>query len=91
VRVRLDAPEPGLRATIEAALAGKPVRLARIDTSMAAARSPGASALSVDELDRLQPEDIFNRLYRSKYDTDTPASLQTAFAELLLGTAGESV
>jgi exonuclease SbcD len=91
VRVRLDAPEPGLRATIEAALAGKPVRLARIDTSMAAARSPGAPALSVDELDRLQPEDIFNRLYRSKYDTDTPASLQTAFAELLLGTAGESV
>ena len=34
VRVRLDAPEPGLRARIEAALEGKPVRLAQIDTSL---------------------------------------------------------
>ncbi len=31
VRVLLDAPEPGLRARIEAALAGKPVRLAKIE------------------------------------------------------------
>ncbi len=90
VRVRLDAPEPGLRATIEAALEGKPVRLARIDTSMAASNSVGAPALSVDELDRLQPEDIFNRLYLSKYDTEAPAPLQAAFAELLLGATGES-
>jgi exonuclease SbcD len=89
VRVRLDAPEPGLRATIEAALEGKPVRLARIDTSMAASTAVGAPALSIDELDRLQPEDIFNRLYRSKYDTDTPAPLQAAFAELLLDAAGD--
>ena len=89
VRVRLDAPEPGLRATIEAALDGKPVRLARIDTSMAASTTVGAPALSLDELDRLQPEDIFNRLYRSKYDTDTPAPLQAAFAELLLAATGD--
>ena len=33
VRVRLDAPEPGLRTRIEAALDGKPVRLAKIETS----------------------------------------------------------
>ncbi len=33
VRVLLDAPEPGLRATIEQALEGKPVRLAKIETS----------------------------------------------------------
>lgn len=90
VRVRLDAPEPGLRMRIETALDGKPVRLARIDTSLSTPASAGVPALSVDELDRLQPEDIFNRLYRSKYDTDTPATLQTAFAELLLGSAGET-
>jgi exonuclease SbcD len=90
VRVRLDAPEPGLRATIEAALEGKPVRLARIDISMAASTAAGAPALSLDELDRLQPEDIFNRLYLSKYDTEAPAPLQAAFAELLLGATGES-
>jgi exonuclease SbcD len=90
VRVRLDAPEPGLRTCIEAALEGKPVRLARIDTSLSAPATAGAPALSVDELDRLQPEDIFNRLYRSKYDTDTPVELQAAFAELLLDNAGDT-
>jgi hypothetical protein len=31
VRVLLDAPEPGLRAQVEAAMEGKPVRLAKIE------------------------------------------------------------
>ncbi|MBW6932369.1 exonuclease SbcCD subunit D C-terminal domain-containing protein, partial [Salmonella enterica subsp. enterica serovar Weltevreden] len=49
VRVTLDGPEPTLRAKVEAALDGKPVRLARIEVG--AAGAPGdepAPMLSLD-------------------------------------------
>lgn len=63
VRVRIDAPEPGLRARIEAALAGKPVRLARIDPAgSGVAEGPASTAVSLDDLDRLGPEAVFARL-----------------------------
>ena len=91
VRIRLDAPEPGLRARIEAALESKPVRLAKIETSFTPKIAPGADSAptSLEQLERLQPDDIFKRLYRSRYDADTPVDLQAAFAELLLTPAGE--
>ena len=91
VRVRLDAPEPGLRARIEAALEGKPVRLAKIETSFSPKIAPGVDSApaALEQLERLQPDDIFKRLYRSRYDADTPADLQAAFAELLLTPDGE--
>jgi exonuclease SbcD len=84
VRVRLDAPEPGLRAAIEAALEGKPVRLAKIETSFAAKISSTDVPATLDELERLQPDQIFERLCRSKFEGETPAPLTAAFAELLL-------
>lgn len=93
VRVRLDAPEPGLRARIEAALEGKPVRLAKIETSFNPKIAPGTDTAStaLEQLERLQPDDIFQRLYRSKYDADTPPELQAAFAKLLLNPAGDNL
>ena len=81
-----DAPEPGLRTHIEAALEGKAVRLAKIETSFASQASYNGvnpAPVSLDELERLQPEDIFQRLYRSKYQSESPLALTTAFAELL--------
>lgn len=88
VRVRLDAPEPALRSRIEAALEGKAVRLAKIETSFApkAQAADGTPILptSLDALERLQPDDIFQRLYRTKYQDDVPAALRAAFTELQL-------
>jgi exonuclease SbcD len=85
VRVRLDAPEPGLRARIEEALTGKPVRLARIDARNAAqAASALDPAANLDALERLNPEDVFARLYRDRYGDDAPVTLRTALSELLL-------
>lgn len=83
VRLRLDAPEPGLRARIEAALEGKAVRLAKIETSFTQKTASNTASAPLEQLERLQPDDIFERLYRSKYDTDAPAELRAAFAELL--------
>ena len=96
VRVRLSEPEPGLRARIEAAIAGKPVRLARIETSYAGgdgdAASRGEEAASIDQLSALAPADFFERLYRHRFGQSAPHELLAAFNELLhTGEAGESM
>jgi DNA repair protein SbcD/Mre11 len=82
VRVQLDAPEPGLRTRIEAALGDKPVRLARIETSIA--RGTEHSSLPSGELEQQQPTDIFKQLYQHKYHSDAPADQMSAFEELLI-------
>lgn len=91
VRVRLDAPEPGLRARVEAALAGKPVRLARIDpTSHRAEAESGRAAVSLTDLEKLEPEQVFERLCAQRISPklegreDVMAALRRAFAELQL-------
>ena len=83
VRVRLDAPEPGLRTRIEAALDGKPVRLAKIETS-SAARSTAIESMTLDQLGQLQPDEIFRRLYQQKFGKEAPPEQLSARAELLL-------
>jgi len=90
VRVLLDAPEPSLRAQVEAALLGKPVRLAKIEPTRKAAQQQELDAvLTLDQLAHMQPDDIFRRLYKQKYDEDAPHEQLTAFAELMLtGTDG---
>jgi exonuclease SbcD len=92
VRVRLKAPEPGLRPRVESVLDGKPVRLTRIETSYGSSveNDPASGPQSLDELGRLQPDDIFKKLHRSKYGGAEPsAALLAAFTELLLASDGE--
>ncbi|WP_295990545.1 exonuclease SbcCD subunit D C-terminal domain-containing protein [Rugamonas sp.] len=84
VRVRLDAPEPGLRARIEAALDGKPLRLAKIETSSAPRSAAVDPTLTLDQLDQLKPDDIFQRLYLQKFGNAAPSEQLGAFAELML-------
>lgn len=83
VRVLLDGPEPGLRARVEAALAGKPVRLAKIEpTRKLVPVTEGAEALSLDQLAQLQPDDIFRRLWQQRYGDEAPPEQIESFAEL---------
>lgn len=85
VRVLLDAPEPGLRARIETALDGKPVRLAKIETSSAARSSSiDSDVMTLDQLEKLKPDDIFRQLYQQRFGNDAPADTLSAFAELML-------
>lgn len=83
VRVLLDGPEPGLRGRIEAALAGKPVRLAKIEpTRKLVAVSEASDALSLEQLARLQPDDIFRRLWQQRFGDEAPPDQIDAFTEL---------
>jgi exonuclease SbcD len=84
VRVLLDGPEPSLRAQVEAALEGKPVRLAKIEPTRRVVTTAGPeSALSLDQLAQLQPDDIFQRLWRQRFGEDAPGDQLAAFAELM--------
>jgi exonuclease SbcD len=85
VRVLLDGPEPSLRAQVEAALEGKPVRLAKIEPTRKTVTAAGLEpALSLDQLAQLQPDDIFRRLWQQRFGDDAPADQLAAFAELML-------
>jgi exonuclease SbcD len=85
VRVLLDGPEPSLRAQVEAALEGKPVRLAKIEPTRRVQVAPGIDpALSLEQLARLQPDDIFRRLWQQRFGEDAPDDQLAAFAELIM-------
>ncbi|MCU0734881.1 MAG: exonuclease SbcCD subunit D C-terminal domain-containing protein [Methylotetracoccus sp.] len=87
VRVRLEGPEPGLRSRLEAALSGKPVRLARIDpvySSRAGVAIDSDEPSEGDGLHGLRPEDIFQGLYSSRYGSDAPGEMMSLFRELLI-------
>jgi exonuclease SbcD len=86
VRVLMDGPEPSLRAQVEAALEGKPVRLAKIEPTRKVVTAPGFEpALSLDQLAQLQPDDIFRRLWQQRFGMDAPEDQLAAFAELMTG------
>lgn len=91
VRVLLDAPEPSLRAQVEAAIAGKPVRLAKIEPTRKVVTAAGADdAMTLDQLAQLKPDDIFRRLYLQRFGEDAPADQLAAFAELMLPGGAEA-
>ena len=88
VRVQLSQPEPTLRASVEAALADKPVRLVRIETrSVQTGTHIPLPQVSIDELSTLQPSDYFEKLYHHRYDQAPPGEIMAAFSELLNATA----
>ncbi len=91
VRVLLEGPEPGLRARVEAALNGKPVRLAKIEpTRRHAAPENASEALSLDQLAQLQPDDIFRRLWIQRFGDEAPPEQLAAFAELTNTLGGDA-
>lgn len=84
VRVLLDGPEPGLRHKIETAVTGKDVRLAKIDVKypVATAKDNSTGTGVQDNLHELQPQDVFAKVYQSKYNNPVPAELLQLFNQV---------
>lgn len=82
--VRLERPEPLLRAQVQAALADRAVRLVRLGVTFA-----GAVAGLADEtelgagLESMTPADVFARRYRQQYDAEPGGAIADAFAVLV--------
>ena len=82
VRVLLNAPEPALRHRIETALAGKKMRLAKIDVAYPNSTRQATEFITQEKLDELRPLDVFAKVYRSKYDTDVPHEILQLFRQV---------
>ncbi|RXK87039.1 exonuclease SbcCD subunit D C-terminal domain-containing protein [Filimonas effusa] len=84
VRVLLDGPEPGLRHKIETALSGKHVRLAKIDVKYPVVNTTGSNAVTVaeDSLRQLQPKDVLEQVYQSRYSAAVPVELLQLFNQV---------
>lgn len=85
VRVELSEPAPDLRQRVEQAIAGKPLRLARIEVSQARKEGddeaePGASEV---DLERLDPMAVFERVHKRAHGTQPSAALRSAFVEVV--------
>ncbi|WP_227369889.1 exonuclease SbcCD subunit D C-terminal domain-containing protein [Halomonas sp. M20] len=81
VRVELAAPCPDLRARVEAALDGKPLRLLRIHTRFP--DSLGDARESRVTLDSLGPRELFERTWHKRYASEPTPQILEDFDHLL--------
>lgn len=81
IRILLDEPRPGLRYTIEKALEGKSIRLAKIDVRYPSKKGDGLSGENpiVEDLGELTPVDVFNRIYEQQFQNAPPEHLLRLF------------
>ncbi|SFW89347.1 exonuclease SbcCD subunit D [Chitinophaga sancti] len=81
VRVLLDGPEPALRHKVETSLAGKHVRLAKIDVRYASLTTTDTQPeiVASQNLNDLQPLEVFSKVYQSKYNNTVPPELLQMF------------
>lgn len=82
VRVLLDGPEPSLRHKVETALVGKHVRLATIPPKYPTATNQTQEFISQEQLNELQPLDVFSKIYRSKYSIDVPDAMMKLYMQV---------
>jgi exonuclease SbcD len=83
VRVLLTGPEPSLRHQIDTAIAGKAVRLARIEVAYPAReKNENMLAFGPDDIKKIQPLEIFRRRYAAKYQTEVPGELVELFMQV---------
>jgi DNA repair protein SbcD/Mre11 len=87
VAVVLDAPVPDLRGQIEAAAAGKALRLARISIERTAGTGAALAEAYVggESLVDITPEEVFVRRYARDHEGPPPAKLLETFRELVDG------
>lgn len=82
VRVLLEGPEPALRYKIETALAGKKVRLAKIDVKYPASTQETPEFITPEKLNQLQPLDVFDKIYQSRYSSEVPNEIMQLFQQV---------
>jgi exonuclease SbcD len=94
VRVRLDRPEPDLRARVERALESKDVRLVRVErTSLGEGLGlPDVVAATQTQagLLELSPVAVFSAVYARRFGGEPPADVLAAFVRLVNDDARET-
>lgn len=83
VRLLLPKPEARIRERILAAIADKPVRLARITTSYQGSGEGLADGRERRRLDELSPTEVFRLCYQRQFEGEPEAKLVASFEEIL--------
>jgi len=84
VRVMADGPEPGIRHKVETALAGKNMRLAKIDVRYKTVSTDTEKNIAAvqTQLNDLKPMDVLHKVYQNKYNTSIPEYLIKLFQQV---------
>ncbi|MGL6620580.1 exonuclease SbcCD subunit D C-terminal domain-containing protein [Aeromonas veronii] len=83
VRLLLPKPEARIRERILAAIADKPVRLARISTQYQGSGDGLADGRERRRLDELSPTEVFRLCYQRQFEGEPEAELVASFEEIL--------
>lgn len=83
VCVALTTPEPGLRATIEAAVAGRRARLCKLSVTFTGSGEALADTESMRKLPELSPDEVLHKRWARDHDGELPAAVLEAYHELL--------
>ncbi|MGL5031540.1 MAG: exonuclease SbcCD subunit D C-terminal domain-containing protein [Aeromonas sp.] len=83
VRLLLPKPEARIRERILAAIADKPVRLARISTQYQGSGEGLADGSERRRLDELSPTEVFRLCYQRQFEGEPEAGLIASFEEIL--------
>jgi exonuclease SbcD len=83
VKILLEGPEPALRHKIETALAGKKVRLAKIDVKYPVTTQEAQEFITPEKLNDLQPIDVFGKVYQSRYNSEVPTEILQLFQKVV--------
>lgn len=83
VRLLLPKPEARIRERILAAIADKPVRLARISTQYQGSGEGLADGRERRRLDELSPTEVFRLCYQRQFEGEPEAKLVASFEEIL--------
>lgn len=81
MRVRVSAPEPELRRRIEEALAGRSVRLTRIEA--VAAGGDGTEPAVSPDLQGINPMDMAVEIFRRRYGGDMPEGMRNLLGQAI--------
>ncbi|HET6612764.1 MAG TPA: exonuclease SbcCD subunit D C-terminal domain-containing protein [Kofleriaceae bacterium] len=83
VSVALTRPEPGLRAAIVAALAGRRARLCKVSVSYTGTGASLADAEAARPLSDLGPDEVLRRRWQRDHQGEPPAAMVAAYHELI--------
>ena len=81
LKIKLEQPQPDLRQKIEKALEGKAVRLVKITTQYTGNSESLADEVK-EELEDINPEDVFLRRWKRDHEGEIPEQYLAAFREL---------
>ena len=84
VRLLLPRPEARIRERVLAAMADKPVRLARISTRYQGSGQGLADGASRRRLDEISPTEVFRLCYQRQFEGEPSPELVASFEEILV-------